>query len=106
MKKNLFVLLIAGLCAVNAMAQKAEDGKALRFDFGGGEVAEGYVGVSASDIYSEELGYGFEKGSSVKETIRMPERGNRLMPLDMILWAVPMAELSVSLSVCQKATIR
>lgn len=74
MKKNLFVLLIAGLCAVNAMAQKAEDGKALRFDFGGGEVAEGYVGVSASDIYSEELGYGFEKGSSVKETIRMPKR--------------------------------
>lgn len=74
MKKNLFVLLIAALCAVNAMAQKAEDGKALRFDFGGGEVAEGYVGVSASDIYSEEIGYGFEKGSSVKETIRMPKR--------------------------------
>lgn len=77
MKKNLFVLLIACFCAVNAMAQKAEDEnhrKVLRFDFGGGEVAEGYVGVSASDIYSEELGYGFEKGSSLSETVRMPKR--------------------------------
>lgn len=77
MRKNLFILITACAFSIVAMAQKAEsaDGaKALRFDFGGGEVAEGYVGVSASDIYSEEIGYGFEKGSSVKETIRMPKR--------------------------------
>lgn len=77
MRKYLLILITACAFSIVAMAQKAEsaDGtNALRFDFGGGEVAEGYVGVSASDIYSEELGYGFEKGSSVKETIRMPKR--------------------------------
>ena len=77
MRKYLLILITACSLSIAAMAQKAESGdgaNALRFDFGGGEVAEGYVGVSASDIYSEELGYGFEKGSSVKETIRMPKR--------------------------------
>ena len=77
MRKYLLILITACAFSIVAMAQKAEcaDGtNALRFDFGGGEVAEGYVGVSASDIYSEELGYGFEKGSSMKETIRMPKR--------------------------------
>lgn len=37
----------------------------LKFDFGPGKVAAGYTQVLASTIYSKELGYGFESGTSV-----------------------------------------
>lgn len=44
------------------------DAQNMKFDFGPqGAVAEGYVGVSASDIYSDQSGYGFEPGVAISE---------------------------------------
>ena len=37
----------------------------LKFDFGPGKAASGYTQVSATTLYSRELGYGFEPGSTV-----------------------------------------
>ena len=78
MRKKLFILIAVCVVSIVAMAQQTAESSSqsdcLRFDFGGGKVAEGYIGVSASDIYSEEIGYGFEKGSSLSETVRMPKR--------------------------------
>ena len=34
-------------------------GEILKFDFGGGDVENGYTGVSASDSYNSSKGYGF-----------------------------------------------
>lgn len=42
-----------------AMAGNAQD-EVLKFDFGGGQVQEGYVAVSEDCMYSEEKGYGLE----------------------------------------------
>ena len=36
-----------------------------KFDFGGGGVAGGYTGVSASDGYNQGRGYGFSNGTNV-----------------------------------------
>lgn len=42
-------------------------------------MADGFVGVSASTIYSDELGYGFEAGAKLVETIRTPKRKRTLV---------------------------
>ena len=44
------------------------------FDFGGGEVANGYIGVTSDIAYSETLGYGFENGAKMIDTVRKPKR--------------------------------
>ena len=41
-------------------------GETLRFDFGGAEVEEGYIGVSSGDAYTAEVGYGFENTDAVE----------------------------------------
>ncbi|HEX8462689.1 MAG TPA: rhamnogalacturonan acetylesterase, partial [Segetibacter sp.] len=51
--------------------QKATNSTAtLRFDFGSGKTPAGYTAVSASSIYSEEAGYGFETGAAVTDVKR------------------------------------
>ena len=51
----------------------------LKFDFGEGQVASGYTGVKASDQYSAEKGFGFEKGSRVRAVSR---KGKDLLKTD------------------------
>ena len=61
----------ASACAAVCMFMIADsnEGKTsktnLKFDFGPGKVAPGYTQVSATTIYTKELGYGFEPGSTV-----------------------------------------
>ena len=77
MKKIFFNLCIACSLALTALAQESAQTKksaTLRFDFGGGEVAEGFIGVTASTGYSETLGYGFEDGAKIIETVRTPKK--------------------------------
>jgi lysophospholipase L1-like esterase len=49
-----------------------------RFDFGPGPVAEGWVKVDAGTTYSEERGYGFESGATIRgvDSGRDPVRGD------------------------------
>lgn len=42
-----------------------EDGTLLRFDFGPGKITAGYKQVVAENVYSKELGYGFEPGMTI-----------------------------------------
>jgi lysophospholipase L1-like esterase len=62
----LFLLMIvfagAGMGS-RALAQTSTP--KLKFDFGPGKVAPGYTRVVASDVYTKELGYGFEPGANV-----------------------------------------
>ncbi len=46
-------------------SQVATARKKIKFDFGPGKVAPGYVQVLDTTIYNKELGYGFEPGSMV-----------------------------------------
>jgi lysophospholipase L1-like esterase len=61
------VAAFSAMCVV--MIANSNDGKTvktnLKFDFGPGKVAPGYTQVSASTVYTKELGYGFEPGSTV-----------------------------------------
>jgi lysophospholipase L1-like esterase len=52
------IVTIVTVSAINAQPH-------LKFDFGPGKVAPGYVRVVANAIYSKELGYGFEPGASI-----------------------------------------
>ncbi len=38
----------------------------LRYDFGSGNTAEGYIAVSADTVYTDERGYGFEPEASIQ----------------------------------------
>lgn len=71
-----FCLSLLAVCfhwfAVSAQTESLQ--APMRFDFGGGEVAEGYVGVDASTFYSESLGYGWEAGSDVVDVVNAPKR--------------------------------
>ena len=85
-------LFAAMLLARSAHAQ----GLPMRFDFGSGHAAPGYTKVTANTIYTDELGYGFESGSSVRAIDRGgpdPLRG------DFITSDKPP---SISLSRCRK----
>lgn len=42
----------------------------LRFDFGSAAAADGYTAVTAQTRYSDELGYGFEPGTSPTDVVR------------------------------------
>lgn len=58
---GLFVLVLPVLSA-NAQTVKTP----MKFDFGTGKAAAGYAPVSAENIYSREIGYGFESGAFVE----------------------------------------
>ena len=51
--KKIFAIIPLFACA-------ALSAQTLRFDFGSGETMPGFTGVSASAVYSDETGYGFE----------------------------------------------
>jgi lysophospholipase L1-like esterase len=54
------------------IAQKIATGTntSFKFDFGSGKTALGYTAVSAASIYSDEAGFGFEKGAAVTDVKR------------------------------------
>ena len=54
------------------IAQKIAKGTntSFKFDFGSGKTALGYTAVSAASIYSDEAGFGFEKGATVTDVKR------------------------------------
>src|ERR1035437_5738352 len=54
------------------IAQKIAKGTntSFKFDFGSGKTALGYTAVSAASIYSDEAGFGFEKGAAVTDVKR------------------------------------
>ncbi|HEX8148466.1 MAG TPA: rhamnogalacturonan acetylesterase [Pyrinomonadaceae bacterium] len=70
--KRLTALLALGCallpCATDVRAQGAAGRPGtptLKFDFGPGKVKEGYRQVLPADVYTKELGYGFEPGAQV-----------------------------------------
>ncbi|MBR4085885.1 MAG: LPXTG cell wall anchor domain-containing protein [Lachnospiraceae bacterium] len=72
MKRYLAIILSVALI-ISMFPMKAEAdseplgvGETLRFDFGGAEVEEGYIGVSSGDAYTAEAGYGFENTDAVE----------------------------------------
>lgn len=58
--------LLLALSAPAAFAGPA----ALRFDFGSGPAAPGFVAVPADTVFSRERGYGFEPGAAVRDVSR------------------------------------
>lgn len=56
-----FALMVPGF----SQTANAADQSPRKFDFGPGEVAPGYTQVLPTNIYSRELGYGFEPGAAV-----------------------------------------
>lgn len=58
----LTVLLFGSRTGLNAKAAAVS----YKFDFGGGAVQSGYIGVSASLAYSKTLGYGFNTPANMK----------------------------------------
>ena len=55
--------------STTAFAQETEK-KAITFDFGSLEAAEGAIPVTAATTYSAALGYGFEPGATVTDVVR------------------------------------
>ena len=77
MKKGLFILCTFCMLSIAALAQDSSQSAlpaSLRFDFGGGEVAEGFISVTSTTGYSEMLGYGFEDGAKITDIIRTPKK--------------------------------
>ncbi len=77
MKKVILTTLCVCIFSFSVIAQETVHSSkptSLRFDFGGGEVAEGFINVTAATGYSEMLGYGFEDGARIKEITRTPKR--------------------------------
>jgi lysophospholipase L1-like esterase len=58
----------------------AAAGQSTKFDFSSGEAAPSHTKVLATTLYTDELGYGYEPGSSDKPpvyfSIKVPEEGN------------------------------
>ena len=63
---KLFILLTAFCCA--SLAAKAQEIKTnFKFDFGSGKVAKGYRQVLATDVFANEIGYGFDFATTVTD---------------------------------------
>ena len=58
--------IVASSSMNTAMAQAQTSRAGFKLDFGPGKVATGYVQVLPTNVYSKELGYGFEPGASVQ----------------------------------------
>ena len=60
--KRLFTWMVSIIMLSNISAQNTNNPapSPICFDFGEGEVANGYIGVTSDIAYSETLGYGFE----------------------------------------------
>jgi hypothetical protein len=59
-------LMSAFLLLVVASWARGEERTEYKFCFGDGDVPAGFVGVQPENIYSTELGYGFEAGDLVR----------------------------------------
>lgn len=70
MKARFLFLAIALASTVSAGAQT------FKFDFGSAKAANGYTPVTSATAYSDELGYGFDPGSTITDVTR--RRGNAL----------------------------
>ncbi|WP_156240789.1 fibronectin type III domain-containing protein [Microbacterium oryzae] len=70
--------------ATQTPAEMAAAGSPVRFDFGSGAVAEGYLPVAADTPYSAERGFGFAEGATATETDRGGDalRGDFVTPVD------------------------
>lgn len=68
MRQTSMTLMAALLCANSLRAAPANT--AFKFDFGNGKAALGYTKVTATTMYSDELGYGLEPGSVVEAVDR------------------------------------
>jgi lysophospholipase L1-like esterase len=55
----------AALCLFIAFSAVADQGTPLKFDFGPGKVAPGYTQILPTNSYSQEIGFGFEPGTTV-----------------------------------------
>ena len=60
MKKHFLLIFVFGCCAISMNAQTS-----WKFDFGIGKTAAGFTQVNNADIYSKEIGYGFEPNQVV-----------------------------------------
>jgi lysophospholipase L1-like esterase len=56
---------LRALAAVSLTSFVSAETTALKFDFGSGEAAPGYVRITPETVYSKERGFGFEPGSKV-----------------------------------------
>jgi lysophospholipase L1-like esterase len=63
MKRTIVGIIISWL-SLTAYAQKINNH--LKFDFGNGKAAKGYIPVSPQTIYTEQSGYGFHPGASLQ----------------------------------------
>jgi lysophospholipase L1-like esterase len=60
-----FVVAVAGLTLLFPGVAPATEPPVSRFDFGPGEIAEGFTSVLPTTAYTAERGYGFEPGAAV-----------------------------------------
>lgn len=74
--KHLFPCLLRALAAASFASLVSAETAALKFDFGSGEVAPGYVRITPETTYSKKRGYGFEPGSKVVSVDRGGDRLN------------------------------
>jgi lysophospholipase L1-like esterase len=65
---KIIVPVIVLCVSLSAASEQQEAG--WRFDFGSGKVADGYLQILPTTVYSEELGYGFEPGAAVEAVDR------------------------------------
>ena len=72
--KSIGVLSVYATVLLSAISAEAKP--ALRYDFGSGDTAEGYIAVSADTVYTAERGYGFEPGGTIQAIDR--DRGDAL----------------------------
>ena len=63
----LAIALILPLFPVSAQAESGKRSQTWRFDFGAKGVEEGYIGVSANDVYDAAIGYGFAKSEAIED---------------------------------------
>jgi lysophospholipase L1-like esterase len=62
----LLVALLCGTPGLSASTPAYAAGGEYKFDFGGGAVEAGYIGVSASQRYDADLGYGFRTPENMR----------------------------------------
>ena len=78
MKRELFL----GLCAAMSMAtcvafaDEVQPKNVLKFDFGTGQTADGYIAVGEADKYDDVRGYGLESDANISSVVR--KKGDKL----------------------------
>src|SRR6478752_3206625 len=68
MRQVIAVMIVLAMIPAVLSAQEANQPK--KFDFGPGPVREGWVQVLPGQLYSDEVGFGFEPGGDVESVDR------------------------------------